>query len=64
MPSIPEEWQKVGKEWGKWNFPNCIRAVDWKHVILQAPINSGKQYYNYNQYFSIVLLVLVDADYQ
>ena len=37
--------------------------MDGKHVMLQAPMNSGPKYYNYKHYFSIVLFALVDADY-
>lgn len=37
--------------------------MDGKHIMLQAPINSGTEYYNYKKYFSIVLFALVDADY-
>jgi len=46
----------------KWNFPNCILAIDGKHVKIRCPSNSGSQFYNYKYYFSIVLLV--DANYK
>lgn len=44
-------------------FPHCSGALDGKHVILEAPIKSGTEFYNYKQNFSIVLFALVDADY-
>ncbi|XP_049804351.1 uncharacterized protein LOC126246423 [Schistocerca nitens] len=37
--------------------------MDGKHVMLQAPINTGSEYYNYKNFFSIVLFALVAANY-
>ncbi|XP_039307969.1 protein ANTAGONIST OF LIKE HETEROCHROMATIN PROTEIN 1-like [Solenopsis invicta] len=45
-----KSWQFVAHEFEQlWNFPNCIRAVDGKHVMIQAPPKSAFIYYNYKR---------------
>ncbi len=63
MPQNEDDWRKVAETFEKWNFPNCLDAMDGRHIQLQAPIGSGSEFFNYKGYFSIVLFALVDGNY-
>lgn len=66
MPKPTEElWVAKEEDFRRiWNFPNCIGAIDGKHITIRAPHKSGSHYYNYKKNFSTVLLAVVDAKYR
>jgi len=63
-PSTAEEWKGIAKDfWELWQFPNCIGAIDGKHIQIQAPQASESEFFNYKKTFSIILLAVCDASY-
>ncbi|CAK1582010.1 unnamed protein product [Parnassius mnemosyne] len=62
IPSSEMEWKMIARDFGeKYQFWNCLGALDGKHVAIQKPRLSGSLYYNYKGYFSIVLMALANA---
>lgn len=65
LPETPEQWQQVAKEYyDRWNCPNCIGALDGKHVRITNPKLAGSHYHNYKKFYSMVLMGIVDANYK
>jgi hypothetical protein len=63
-PLDEDSWRSVERQYyEKWNFPNCVGAIDGKHIVMQAPASSGSAYYNYKGTHSMVLMAVVDAHY-
>ena len=41
-PSTPEEWTQLADGFlKKWNFPNCVAAIDSKRIAIRKPSSSG-----------------------
>ncbi|KAL7723600.1 hypothetical protein ACLKA6_007298 [Drosophila palustris] len=54
MPKTTDDWLRIAKEFNDlWNFPHCLCAL----------AADGSLYFNYKGFNSIVLLALVDANY-
>ncbi|XP_018307859.1 putative nuclease HARBI1 isoform X2 [Mycetomoellerius zeteki] len=64
-PDTEEEWIHVADNYlRQWNVPNCIGAMDGRHIEFKVPLSQGSLYHNYKSTNSIVLLALVNAHYQ
>lgn len=65
VPDSQEEWKQIAKDFEqKWNFPHCLGAVDGKHVQITPPPESGSYFYNYKGFHSMVLMAVVNANYE
>ncbi|KAK9674658.1 DDE superfamily endonuclease [Popillia japonica] len=63
-PTSQQEWLDIAEGFKKHaNFPNCLGAIDGKHIRMMKPEQSGSLYFNYKHYFSMVLLAVCDSEY-
>lgn len=58
LRSVAEDFLSI------WNFPNCVGAIDGKHVPIRCPSNSGSMFFNYKKFFSVILQGVSDANYR
>lgn len=48
MKFTKENWLNVANDFfDKWNMPNCLGAIDGKHIKIKCPPHAGSLYYNY-----------------
>ncbi len=64
-PTTEAEWLQIADVFSsRWNFHNCLGAMDSKHIAIKCPRGGGSLYFNNKKFHSIVLMALVDADYK
>lgn len=57
------DWLRISREFLEiWNLPNCLGAIDGKHIRIKKPSNTASSYFNYKEYFSINLMACCDAN--
>jgi hypothetical protein len=50
-----EKWNDIAAGFkNNKHFPNCIGAVDGKHIRIKKPNNAGSLFYNYKHFHSTV----------
>ena len=61
-PSSEEEWMGISDQFQHiWNFPNCIGAIDGKHVVMQAPVNAGLSFLSIKAHYRFIVVDVGDA---
>ncbi|XP_059894187.1 uncharacterized protein LOC132447425 [Gadus macrocephalus] len=64
-PDTALGWQQVATGFlSRWNFPNCIGALDGRRVKGRSPPVSGSTNHNSKPPFPIDLMAMVDSDYR
>ncbi|XP_068237002.1 uncharacterized protein [Palaemon carinicauda] len=59
-----EEKEAAGMFSSRWNYHNCLGAVDSKHFAMKNTPNAGSHYYSYKGFHSIVLKAVADDTYK
>ena len=63
-PRTSDDWKRIAKDFENiWNLPHCIGVIDGKHVSIESPLNSRSLYYNYKDFFSMILMAISNAPY-
>lgn len=64
-PKTTEEWCALATQFEeRWQFPNCLGAIDGKHIAITQPYGSGSFFFNYKKFHSMVLLGICNANYE
>ena len=65
VPLTMEEWLEISRKFEeRWQFPNCVGAIDGKHIVMQPPPEAGSHFFNYKHTHSIILMAIAEPDYE
>ena len=68
LPKSEDEFRsKIPDMEEAWQFPCCWSAVDGCHIPIKCPpggLESRKEYHNFKNFFSMVLMGMVDSKYR
>ena len=68
VPKLEDEFRsKILDMEEAWQFPCCWSAVDGCHIPIKSPpsgLESCKEYHNFKNFFSVVLMGIVDSKYR
>ena len=59
--------QKIREMEEEWQFPHAYSAIDGSHIPLKCPPGGPeayKEFHNFKNFYSIVLMAMVDAIYR
>jgi hypothetical protein len=61
QPTVEKFKKTAAKYHSIWNFPQCLGAIDGKHVRIICPAHAETKYFNCKSYYSILLPEEADA---
>jgi hypothetical protein len=65
FPTSKQNWERSTEGFEvKCNFPNCLGAVDGKHVATVPPPGAGSYFFNYKGHNSQILTGIADQNYE
>ena len=65
FPTSERDWERIAKGFEvNCNFPNCLGAVDGKHVAIVPAPGAGSYFFNYKGYKSQVLIGIAYSNYE
>lgn len=65
FPTCELDSMNIASDFKKyWQVENCLGAIDGKHIAIKQPAKSGSYFYNYKGFHSIVLMAVVNANYE